>query len=150
MTKEKSLLFFFTLTHTLIISFKGENTLLSPFYFLLHAQFSLGCLLFSKWPTLGCSLSFFLCGFLFLCFCTYCLCVFWKAVITYSLLSLVFLLSENQNQSQKPKPKPKEGPLGQSSMCLLVSRSICLLPIGRTLGPKPKPKAIKFFVVLSI
>ena len=41
--KEKSLLFFFT-THTLSISLKSSNTLLSPFYFLLHAQLSLGCL----------------------------------------------------------------------------------------------------------
>ena len=32
--------FFFTLTHTLIISFKGDNTLLSHFYFLFHAQLS--------------------------------------------------------------------------------------------------------------
>ena len=58
MVKEKSLLFFFT-THTLIISLKSSNTLLSPFYFLLHAQLSLGCLLFSKRLTLGCSLSLF-------------------------------------------------------------------------------------------
>ena len=58
MIKEKSLLFFFT-THTLIISLKSSNTLLFPFYFLLHAQLSLGCLLFSKQLTLGCSLSLF-------------------------------------------------------------------------------------------
>ena len=32
--------FFFTLTHTLIISFKGDNTLLFHFYFLFHAQLS--------------------------------------------------------------------------------------------------------------
>ena len=46
MVKEKSLLFFFALTYTLIIFLKGGNTLHSPFYFLLHAQPSLGCLLF--------------------------------------------------------------------------------------------------------
>ena len=48
MAKEKSLLFFFALTHILIISqsLKDGNTLLFPFYFLLHAQLSLGCLLF--------------------------------------------------------------------------------------------------------
>ena len=32
--------FFFTLTHILIISFKGDNTLLFHFYFLFHAQLS--------------------------------------------------------------------------------------------------------------
>ena len=37
--KKKSLLFFFILTHK-IIFLKGGNTLLSPFYFLLHAQLS--------------------------------------------------------------------------------------------------------------
>ena len=35
-----------THTHTLIISLKDSNTLLSPFYFLLHTQLSLGCLFF--------------------------------------------------------------------------------------------------------
>ena len=37
---KKSLLFFFSLTHTLIISFKDSNTLLSHFCFILHAQLS--------------------------------------------------------------------------------------------------------------
>ena len=57
MTKEKSLLFFFALTHTLIISFKGNNTLLSPFYFFFpRTILSLGCL-FSKQLPLGDSLN---------------------------------------------------------------------------------------------
>ena len=57
---KKNISYFSLLSHTLIMSFKGDNTLLSPFYFLLHAQLSLGCLLFSKGLTLCCSLSFFL------------------------------------------------------------------------------------------
>ena len=64
--KEKSLLFFL-LSHILIISLKDGNSLLSPFYFLLHAQLSLGCLFLSK-PLSLAAFSFFLCGFLFLCF----------------------------------------------------------------------------------
>ena len=92
---KKNLSYFSLLSHTLIISLKGGNTLLSPFYFLLHAQLSLDCLLFSKHFTLGCSLSFFLCGFLFLCSCTYSPYVFSKTAAIYSLLSLVFLPSEN-------------------------------------------------------
>ena len=69
-----------THTHTLIISFKCSNTLLSPFYFLLHAQLSRGCLLFSLSGSFLAALSSFsfLCGFLFLCSCTYYLCVFSK------------------------------------------------------------------------
>ena len=37
---KKSLLFFFSLTHTLIISFKDSNTLLSHLCFILHAHLS--------------------------------------------------------------------------------------------------------------
>ena len=92
---KKNLSYFSLLSHTLIISLKGGNTLLSPFYFLLHAQLSLDSLLFSKRFTLGCSLSFFLCGFLFLCSCTYSPYVFSKTAAIYSLLSLGFLPSEN-------------------------------------------------------
>ena len=50
------------LSHTLIIFLKCGNTLLSPFYFLLHALLSLVCILFSKWLTLGCSFFFFFLG----------------------------------------------------------------------------------------
>ena len=118
MVKEKSLLFFFTI-HTLSISLKSSNTLLSPFYFLLHAQLSLGCLLFSKWLTLGCSLSFFLCSFFFLCSCTYSFCVFWKTAALCSLLPLAFLPNKNPFYS------------------LLISRFIFPLSKGSTTGPKP-------------
>ena len=37
---------------------------------------------------------YFLCDFLFLCSCTYSLCVFLKAAAPYSLIPLAFLLSE--------------------------------------------------------
>ena len=43
---KKNLSYFSFHTHTLIISFKSGNTLLSSFYFLLYAQLSLGYLLF--------------------------------------------------------------------------------------------------------
>ena len=92
---KKNLSYFSLLSHTLIISLKGGNTLLSPFYFLLRAQLSLDCLLFSKRFTLSYSLFFFLCGFLFLCSCTYSPYVFSKTAAIYSLLSLGFLPSEN-------------------------------------------------------
>ena len=86
-----------THTHTQIISFKGGNTLLSPFYFLLHAQLSHGCLLFSLSGSLLVALSSFsfLCSLLFFCSYTYSLCVFSKAAVPYSLLPLAFLPSEN-------------------------------------------------------
>ena len=111
-TKEKCLIFL--CSHTLIISLKGSNALLFPFYFFLHTQLSLGCLLFSKWLTLGCSLFFLVWLPLSL------LLVFSKDAVPYSLLPLVFLPNENPFYS------------------LLVSRSIFPLPKGRTLGPKPK------------
>ena len=50
---KKNLSYFSLLSHTLIISLKGGNTLLFPFYFLLLAHLSLDCLLFSKGLTLG-------------------------------------------------------------------------------------------------
>ena len=62
---KKNLFFFFS--HTQIISLKGGNTLLSPFYFLLHAWLFLGCLLSLSGSLLD-ALSILLCGFLFLCF----------------------------------------------------------------------------------
>ena len=111
MTKEKSLLFFFTLTHTLIISFKGNNILLSPFYFLFHEQFFL-LAVFSLSSSLLGTLSILLCDNP--CYCS----LFSKVAVPYSLLPLVFLPSENP-------------------FSLLVLRSIFPLPIGRTLGPKP-------------
>ena len=42
----KNLSCFSLLSHTQIISLKGDNNLQSPFYFPLHAQLSFGCLLF--------------------------------------------------------------------------------------------------------
>ena len=86
-----------THTHTQIISFKGGNTLLSPFYFLLHAQLPHGCLLFSLNGSLLAALSSFsfLCSLLFFCSYTYSLCVFSKVAVPYSLLPLAFLPSEN-------------------------------------------------------
>ena len=71
--KKKSLLFSL-LSHTLIIFFKGGNTLLSPFYFLLHAQLSfLAVFFFSKWLPLGCSL--FSCAAILVATLTFSLCV---------------------------------------------------------------------------
>ena len=43
---KKNIFWFSLLSHTLINSIKGGNTLLFPFYFLLHTQLSLGSLLF--------------------------------------------------------------------------------------------------------
>ena len=119
---QKKYLLFSLFSHTLIIFIKSNNTLLSHFYFLLHAQLSLDYLLFSKWLTLGCSLFFFLYNFLFLCSCTYSLCVFSKSATLCSLLSLAFLPSKNPFYS------------------LLVSHYIFPLLKGRTLRPKSKTK----------
>ena len=88
MTKEKSLLFFFALTHTLIISFKGDNILLSPFYFLFHAQF-FHLAIFSLSSSLLGTLSILLCDNP--CYCS----LFSKVAVPYSLLPLVFLPSKN-------------------------------------------------------
>ena len=68
MAKEKSLLFFFALTHTLIISFKGGNTLLSPLQLSSRRQQP-----FALSP----------------------LAIFLKVAIPCTLLPLVFLPSEN-------------------------------------------------------
>ena len=112
------------LSHTLIIFLKCGNTLLSPFYFLLHALLSLDCLLFSKWLTLGCSFFFFFfgCGFLFLCTCTYSLCVLPKAAALYSLIPLAFFPNENHFYSLLVSHfvflSPNGGPLGQSQQIL--------------------------------
>ena len=107
LTVKEKIYIYILLSHTLIISLKDSNTLLSPFYFLLHAQLSLGCLLFSKQLTLVCSLSFFLYDFLFLCSCTYSLCVFSKVTILSWFDALFFfspkggLLGQSQRQSQQ-------------------------------------------------
>ena len=56
--KEKFILFFFTFTHTLIISLKGSNTLYSLhfIFFSMHSSLS-GLSSFSKWLPLSCSLN---------------------------------------------------------------------------------------------
>ena len=56
--KKKSFLFFFLFSHTQIISLKDDNTLHSPFSFLLHTQLSLSWLSFFSFKRLplGCSL----------------------------------------------------------------------------------------------
>ena len=56
--KEKFILFFFTFTHTLIISLKGSNTLYSLLFifFSMHSSLS-GLSSFSKWLPLSCSLN---------------------------------------------------------------------------------------------
>ena len=119
MAKEKSLLFFFTLTHSLLISFKGGNTLLSHFYFILHTYLSWLSTFSLSGSFLATLSSFsFLCGFLFLCSCTYSLCLLEGSSTLLSLSSCV---------------PPKR----ISLFSLLVLRSIFPFPIGRTLGPKP-------------
>ena len=62
---KKNFLLFSLLSHTLINFFKDSNTLLSLFYFLLHAQLSFDYLLISKHLPLGCSLNSLVCSFFF-------------------------------------------------------------------------------------
>ena len=65
------------------------------FFFFSTYSFFLVVFFFSKRLPLGCSLSFFLCGVLYFCSCTYSFCVFSKAAVPYSLLPLAFLPSQN-------------------------------------------------------
>ena len=108
------------LSHTLIIFLKCGNTLLSPFYFLLHALLSLDCLLFSKWLTLGCSFFFF----------------FWvRLPLSLHLHILSLCLTEGGS------------PLLSHSSCVLPKWKSLLFSLGftlcfplskwRTVGPKP-------------
>ena len=71
---------------------------------------------------------------------------FSKTATLYSLLLGYLLEGSNTLLSISSCIPPKR----KSLFSLLVSRSIFSLPIRRTLGPKPKPKAINFFVALSI
>ena len=72
------------------------------------------------------------------------LAIFLKAATLYSPLFDYLLEGDNTLHSPSSCVPPKQ----KSFFSLLVSRSIFPLSIGRTLGPKPK--AIKFFVTLSI
>ena len=74
---KKNFTCFSLLSHTLIISIKGGNILLSPFYFSSpRTTLSLGCLL-SLSGSLLAALSFLLCSFLFLC-----LFYMWHSLVT--------------------------------------------------------------------
>ena len=109
--KKNLFFFFFTLTHSNYLSQK-RNTFHSPFYFFLHTQLSLlAVFFFSKQLPLDCSLFFFLsCAVsslfsfahtLFVSsqrrqyFALSSLAIFLNAVISYSLIPLAFLPSEN-------------------------------------------------------
>ena len=128
--QKKSLIFLYSLSHTH-----------TNYLFQKRQHFTLFFLFSSRHTTLfwlsSFSLSgfilathfsfYFLCGFLFLCFCTYSLCVFLKAVVPCSLFPLAFLPSEN--------------PFSLSWFHALFSISH---------REDPWAKAIKFFVTLFI
>ena len=119
MANEKSLLFFFALTHTIYLSQRRQHFALS--FLFSSPRTALSWLSsFSLSGSLLAALSSFsfLHGFLFLCSCTYSFCVFLKVVVPYSPFPPVFLPSENLFSH-------------------LVSCSIFPLPMGRTLRPKP-------------
>ena len=126
--KKKPLLFSL-LSHTLIIILKGNNTLLSPFYFLLHAQLSLSWLSsFSLSGSLLVAFSFFLCSTYFSIFFN---------MQQYSLLLLSLLWLSFQKRQHFTLSSFLRSSQAKTSFSLLVSRSIFPLPIGRTFGSKP-------------
>ena len=127
--KEKSFLFLFALTHTLLSLSKVATLYSLIFIFFSTHSFFLAVFFFSKRLPLDCSLFFF----------------FLVQLPLYLLLHILSLCLL-EGSSTLLSPSSCVPPKRKSIFSLLVLCSILPLLIRRTLGSK----AIKFFVVLSI